>query len=146
MLAAIFIALALPLAAMINFIVGATQARKAAASVEISPEATAALQRSLEDAAEKNLVSGGLSEGRKVEVRYENDVSDAKQRVIQLAESTGGSATPLGDDKIWAQIPDAQVEFFIQSCVDPETTEPASAQASGESQVLVEVLLIPKRP
>lgn len=145
MLAAILIALALPLAAMINFIVGAAQARKTVENVEIAPEATAALQKSLEDAAEKSLPAAVLMEEAIVEVRSEN-IPDEGTRITTLAESLGGSATSLGEDKIWAQIPESRVEAFKALCRNPQGGKPASQPATREPLILVEVLIKPATP
>lgn len=139
MLAAVFVALALPLAAVIGFAVATFKARQPAVSVEISPEATAALQRSLEDAAGKNLAPAGLDGESAVEISTD-DISSKMEKVTKLAGDLGGSAMSMDGGRIWAQIPGNHVSFFKKACVSGQDIA-LPEKGVDASLVLVEVVI-----
>jgi hypothetical protein len=143
-LGVVFIALALPLAAVIGFAVGNSKPKTAPISAEISPEAASALQKSLEDAAQKSLAPATLNDQPSVQVPAD-DISSKTQQVIDLTKKLGGSATSIGDGKIWAQVPNNLINHFKQACLAP-TDLPLPEGTPDASLSLVEVVIKPKTP
>ncbi len=141
MVAVIFVALALPLAAVIGFAMGAYKMRQAAVSQPPSAEAEAALQRSLEEVAQKNLAPQSLNDSA-VEV-LTDDIAGKKEQIVKLAESLGGSAMVMAEDKIWAQVPENQVNLFKKASMGSEN--PAMGEKKEDLPlILIEVVLKPK--
>lgn len=141
MVAVIFLALALPVAAVVGFVIGTYKIQRAPAAQAPSAEAEAALQRSLEEAAQKNLAPESLNEPA-VEVMAD-DLPAKREQIVKLAEVLGGSAVVMGDDKIWAQVPENQVGLFKKACAGSENPAPGEKK-KDLSLILVEVILKPK--
>lgn len=145
MLAAVFMALAFPLAAIISFALGNYKLRQQAANPEsASADAGVPLQKSLEDIAGRTLAPQSLNDST-VEIVADNPAAKVIE-ITKLAEAFGGSAMAVsteGAEKLWTQIPGDRVEIFKGACAKglKEGMAPVPGQAE---KVMIEVVI--KKP